>query len=119
MYKGAVLLVLASLTSFFVVPSLAANKGDAKRGAKVFQAMQCAICHTDGGNNLNPERPIKGAEFLKRYPLKDNAALEKAIRAGIPNKGMPDFGKDKLSDTDMIDLVAYIRSLSESAKKGK
>lgn len=109
----------ALLLSFTLVPGFAANKGDLKRGKKVFQDGQCAICHTDGGNNLNPERPLKGAVFIKRYPLNKDIELEKIIRKGITEKGMPSFGKDKLSDQDLKDVVVYIRSLTPAEPKKK
>lgn len=102
--------------SMLAQPSFAA-RADLNKGKKLFQDMQCAICHTDGGNNLNPERPLKGPAFLKRFPADDNKELDKIIRVGIPAKGMPAFGKDKLSDKDLCDLVAYIRSLTPPAKK--
>jgi mono/diheme cytochrome c family protein len=110
--KGAILLAFALLISFALLPSDAGAKGDAKRGKKIFGDLQCSICHADGGNNLNPEAPLKGPGFLKKYPLSDNKALEKLIRTGIPARGMPANGKDKLSDPDLQDLISYIRSLT-------
>lgn len=100
--------------ALFAPVSAAGLKGDVKRGKKVFQDMQCAICHANGGNNLNPERPLIGDPFLKRYPPNNNAPIEKIIREGIKSKGMPDFGKDKMSDQDLADVIAYIRSLTPS-----
>lgn len=119
--KQAFLISLSCILFFCLVLNLpvrsAPAKGDAKRGKRVFDEMGCAICHTDGGNNLNPERPLKGPLFLKRYPPGDDAAIAKVIREGVQKKGMPDFGKDKLGDKDLQDLMAYIRSLSASSKK--
>jgi mono/diheme cytochrome c family protein len=103
----SMVLILGALPSF-----AGSAKGDLKRGKAVFQNMQCAICHTDGGNNLNPERPLKGESFLKRYPANDNNKLEQIIRQGIKDKGMPAFGKDKMSDQDMADVIVYIRSFT-------
>ena len=94
------------------LPSVAGIKGDLKRGKAIFQNMQCAICHTDGGNNLNPERPLKGESFLQRYPASENNKLEQIIRQGIKDKGMPAFGKDKMSDQDMADVIVYVRSFT-------
>ncbi len=108
------LISLLSVASLICPVGAAGLKGDVKRGKKVFQDMQCAICHANGGNNLNPERPLIGDGFLKRYPPTNNAAIEKVIREGIKSKGMPDFGKDKMSDQDLADVIAYIRSLTPS-----
>lgn len=106
------------LLALSVLPGLSSpGKGDSKRGKQIFQDIGCAICHTDGGNNLNPERPLKGPLFLKRYPPGDDSGIAKVIRSGNQKKGMPDFGKDKLGDKDLLDLMAYIRSLSPGKKK--
>lgn len=121
------LIAVAIAQSFMISSESAGIKGDTKRGQKIFQDMQCAICHTNGGNNLNPDRPLIGEVFLKRYPANDNKGLEKIIREGITAKGMPQFGKDKMSDQDLADVVAYIRSLTPNKpakpavapKKGK
>ncbi|MBX9571292.1 MAG: c-type cytochrome [Candidatus Obscuribacterales bacterium] len=86
------------------------NKGDPKRGVKIFSAMTCDICHLHGGNMQNPDRPIKGAAFQKRYP--DDVSLGQLIRKGISDKGMPAFGRDRMSDQDLADVIAYVRSLS-------
>ncbi len=111
------LAVLLSIFLLAALPSFAGSKGDVKRGKRVFADMQCAICHTDGGNNLNPERPLKGPKFLKRIP--DDKTLELTIRQGITTKGMPAFAKDKLSDQDLADVMVYIRSLSPAVPKSK
>ncbi|MBY0357729.1 MAG: dihydrofolate reductase [Candidatus Obscuribacterales bacterium] len=100
-----ILLVLAQY-----VPTIAIPQPNAEKGRKVFQAMQCAICHTDGGNNLNPQKPIKGPAFNKKYP--QDELIAKTVRSGIINRGMPAFNKEKLSDQDLRDLIAYIRTLS-------
>lgn len=109
------LLLVLSLS----LPVFGTTKGDIKKGKQLYESMQCVLCHTDGGNNLNPERPVKGNAFLKRFPATADGdkALIKLIREGVPSKGMPDFGKDKMSDQDMSDLIAYIRSLTPATSK--
>lgn len=103
-----------------LVPCFAGSiKGDAKRGKSLFQNMQCELCHHDGYNNLNPERPLRGPGFLKRFPVNNDQALGKVIREGISSKGMPEYGKDKMSDQDLADIIAFIRSLTPSETKKK
>ncbi len=109
--------ILTIFISLLLAPCFAGNKADVKRGKTLFTDMQCAICHTDGGNNLNPERPLKGPKFLKRLP--DDKSLAQAIRQGVPAKGMPAFGKDKMSDQDLENVMSYVRSLSAPAPKSK
>lgn len=101
---------------FAVQESAAASKGNAATGKKVFMKLNCAICHVNGGNLQNPERPLIGDPFLKRFPLNDDKALAKVIREGITAKGMPASGKDQMSDQDLADVIAYIRSLTPSPK---
>ena len=109
--------MLSISLSFALLPCFAGTKGDAKRGKRIFSDLQCAICHTDGGNNLNPERPLKGAKFVQRLP--DDKTLGATIRQGFPAKGMPANGKDKMSDQDLADVISYIRSLTPTSVKKK
>ena len=129
-YCKLVFALLLITTGFSFPKSLAADpKGDIKRGKKVFMDMQCAICHANGGNLQNPEKPLMGEPFLKRYPLNQDKAIAKVIREGIISAGMPASGKDKMSDQDLADVIAYVRSLTPTksakpaakpvAKKGK
>ncbi len=75
----------------------------------------CAKCHGKDG---------KGQTFMgKRFHIKDytnpkvqkefkDEALVKAIKDGVKSKHMPAFG-GKLNDTQIKDLVAYIRHFAK------
>lgn len=110
---GSLLLGLLVLFTQYT-PVACLPQANPERGRKVFQTMQCAICHTNGGNNLNPEKPLKGSAFTKKYP-KDEL-IAKTIRSGIINRGMPAFNKEKLNDQDLRDLIAYLRTFSAQKK---
>ncbi len=84
-------------------------------GKQLFERLTCAGCHPNGENTLHPYRPLKGPGFLARY--KEDGKIEQVIRTGVPRAGMPSFGKSQLSDKDMKDLIAYIRSFTPSSKK--
>ncbi len=84
--------------------------GNLSRGKEVYQKATCSACHYNGGNAMTPSKPIKGKEFVKRYP--DDRLLEKIVRQGARSSGMPSFGQDIVSDAEMKDLIAYIRSLT-------
>lgn len=107
-FSLAVISLIAALS-----PCYAGLKGNPKNGAKVFSAMTCELCHANGGNMQNPDRPLKGANFQKRFP--DDNSLGQLIRKGIPDKGMPAFGKDRMSDQDLADVISYVRSLTPAA----
>jgi hypothetical protein len=59
---------------------------------------------------MEPTKPLHGAGFLKKYPTDE--AIAKRIREGSPNGIMPAFYKSQLPDKDLIDVIAYIRSLT-------
>jgi mono/diheme cytochrome c family protein len=82
-------------------PVSAASKARA-RGAEVFNTHSCAKCH--GTNGVNGDRAPDLQEVRKRM---NAAAIANQIRNG--GKGMPPFG-DQLSDREVEDLVAYLRT---------
>lgn len=87
--------------------------GNAQLGMKLFRQNNCSMCHPGGENSLNPLKPIKGAGFLKKYP--NDKQLADHIRCGSPGTGMPAFPKSQISDAEMRDIIAYIRSLTPAA----
>lgn len=89
---------------------MSSTKGDAKKGQEIFEGLTCVDCHKGGGNSVHPSRPLKGESFAKRYP--NDEKIEKLIRKGVPGASMPAFGKDIISDDQMKDLIAYLRSLT-------
>ena len=75
----------------------------------------CAECHKGGGNSVRPSKPIKGKEFANKYSI--DSDLVKVIRQGVPDSSMPSFVSDVIDDTQMTDLIAYIRSLTPGGTK--
>lgn len=97
--------------------SLPAHGADVKNGQNVFESNTCVDCHVGGGNSVKPSKPIKGNAFAKKY--KDDAKLEKTIREGIPGTTMLGTSKAAISDSNLKDLVAYIRSLTPGSENNK
>ncbi len=109
-------LVVLACAGLLLMPLFAspANAADAEGGKKVF-ADNCVRCHGDGGKGDGAM-----AEFLARKPgdFTDKARmgqftdedLKKAIVEG--KAPMPGY-KGQLSDQEIDDVVAYIRSLSQ------
>ena len=93
----------------------AVNSDSVAHGKKLFEKLTCAGCHPNGENSLHPYRPLKGPGFMARY--KEDGKIDQLIRSGVPRAGMPSFGKAQVSDKDMKDLIAYIRSLTSISKK--
>lgn len=89
------------------------DKGKAiDKGKMAFVKGTCWTCHSNGGNSLNGDKPLKGARFLKKYP--DDAKLMEFVRKGSALRGMPSFPKEKISDEQLKLIVGYIRSLSKN-----
>jgi mono/diheme cytochrome c family protein len=94
--------------------SAPATSADATRGKQIFHDMQCFTCHESGRNLIVPSRPISGEIFQKRYP--EDKQIADLIRSGVPGTAMPSFSADRLSNLDLTDLIAYVRSFSEKSK---
>lgn len=86
-------------------------------GKKTFEQMQCFSCHVNGGNVIDPAKPIKGANFINKYP--EDAQMAKIIRQGVPGTAMPAYAPDRLSDDRLSGLIAYIRSLTPPEELNK
>lgn len=72
----------------------------AKQGKKLF-ALNCAHCHADDAT---------GDEGPSLYDLtKSDARITKILKEGIKGE-MPKFGS-KFSDTDIQQLIAFLRTL--------
>lgn len=84
-----------------------------ERGREIFQRATCQGCHPGGDNSSDPTKPLKGADFARKYP--DDKSIENRVRSGAPN-GMPSFDKSEITDDEMEDLISYIRSLTPSSK---
>jgi mono/diheme cytochrome c family protein len=95
---------------FSALPAFSApRKADAKAGKQLFEAMNCSMCHPSGGNALNPKKPLRGEEFKKTFSDADIALV---VRKGVPGTAMDAFRKDRLSDEQLSDIIAYIRTLT-------
>ncbi len=96
--------------------------GDPKKGkAKYVENMRCSACHGDTGQGngpaavaLNPKpRNFQDAAYMK---AKSDDHLFKVIKNGGPAVGlsplMAPFGP-QLSDKEIWDIIAYIRTLAK------
>jgi len=79
-------------------------------GKKTFEAMQCFTCHINGGNIINPAKPLKGEKFHQKYP--EDAQIANIIRHGVAGTAMPAYSAERLTDDSMAALIAYVRSLT-------
>jgi cytochrome c oxidase cbb3-type subunit 3 len=80
------------------------------QGQQLFGAMNCAGCHAHGGGGMGPA--LMDAEWRYGGRIDQIAA---SIAQGRPN-GMPAWG-GKLTDQQIWQLAAYVRSLSGQEPK--
>ncbi|HEX2912911.1 MAG TPA: cytochrome b N-terminal domain-containing protein [Chloroflexia bacterium] len=80
----------------------ATGAGDPAAGLKVFQSNGCAACHPNGGRAAGVGPKLAGT-------TRDDAYITGNIRNGRGQ--MPAFSADQVSDQDITNVIAYIRSL--------
>lgn len=96
-----------------------ASAGDPARGEELFNQV-CIACHGEGGQGIEGlGKPFTTSEFL--LTVNDQELLE-FIKTGRP-VGHPDNttgvdmppkgGNPALTDEDILDIIAYIRTLHE------
>jgi cytochrome c oxidase cbb3-type subunit 3 len=86
------------------------SRSDLLRGEKLFQ-VHCALCH--GPQGVGGRGPMLTRAKLSRAP--DDAALLKILEDGIRGTEMP--GAGAMSDREMRQTAAYVRSLGKVALK--
>lgn len=86
------------------------NAWEIAQGQRLFTWMNCTGCHAHGGGAIGP--PLMDAEW--RYGAEPEN-IYASIVEGRPN-GMPAF-RGKLTNHQVWQLVAYVRSLSGHVRK--
>ncbi len=84
-----------------------------ERGRNIFQMSGCLACHAingEGGNiapDLTNVYAEQGEDFIHQSILKPNTAISEGFQANI----MPPNYADRLSEQDLDDIVAYLKSV--------
>jgi cytochrome c oxidase cbb3-type subunit III len=79
-------------------------------GKRLFDAYNCAGCHAQGGGSIGP--PLMDDKWIYGS---NPSNIYSTIIEGRPN-GMPSFS-DKIPDSQMWQIVAYVRSMSGQVTK--
>lgn len=87
------------------------NAYNTSEGQTLFSQMNCSGCHAQGGGNMGP--PLMDDQWL--YGSEPNQIFA-SIAEGRPN-GMPSW-QYRLTNKQIWQLVAYVRSLSGLTPKG-
>ena len=88
-----------------LVISAFAQQGDAKRGEKMFKDYSCYACHGFSGQNGPGKRLV---------PMKMAAVAFTAYVRSPGTNQMPSYSAKVLSDQQLADIWAYIRTLPDS-----
>ena len=81
------------------------NQNAVNIGKALFYSMNCSGCHTNGGGGMGPS--LMDSRWIYGGRLEQ---IRQTIADGRPN-GMPAWGA-RLSDADLWELAAYVRSMS-------
>jgi len=98
----AMMIAMSSVANSLAV---AGEQGDITNGRRVFLADGCFECHGRAGEGGFYNYPVPSLAQV-RYPLEAFKAL---VRLG-PND-MPAYGPAVLSDAELADIYAFLRSL--------
>ena len=94
---------LLLLASFAIFVSAQTPAGDAKHGKELFLSFGCYSCHSFDGH---------GGAGARLVPMPLNQA---AFTAFVRNAGrMPSYGPKVISDAQLTDIYAYIKTLPTS-----
>ncbi|HTW45170.1 MAG TPA: cytochrome c [Acidobacteriaceae bacterium] len=106
MKKALYLAVIGSMAAL-----MAATAASAQTGADVYKS-RCQMCHgADGSGNTPAGKAMKAIPFKSPDLVKKtDAALIAATESG---KGKMPAYKGKLSDAQIKDVIAYIRTLQK------
>ena len=96
---------------------VAVSAGDAGHGQELYESV-CIACHGPGGAGIeNLGKPFVRSAFLAG---KDDAELLAFVKVGRPSSDpenttgvdmLPKGGNPALSDDDILDIIAYLRTL--------
>jgi len=84
-----------------------APAGNAKHGKELFTKYSCYACHGFSGQNGNGARLVP-----MKFP---QAGFIAYVRNPPRPNQMPSFSPKVLTDTDLADIYAYIRTLPDSS----
>jgi cytochrome c553 len=101
-YERTQQILIGGDTSFSGLNTSGAVSGDTAiaRGEALYVSEGCATCHALQGRGGPVAPPIAGTKL---------ATLQQRVRQGPA--GMPSFTADGLTDTQLVDIEAYLRSV--------
>lgn len=102
-WKAAAFIGILSVASGLLL-SQAATAAEDQEGEALFKK-NCAICHVDGGNIINPQKTLHKKD---REANKVKTAADIIKRMRNPGPGMTQFDTKMISDADARKIADYI-----------
>lgn len=93
-----------SLSLVFAATAATAAHAAAPNGKALFEA-NCAVCHKNGGNIINPQKTLSQKD-RENNGVRSASDIMKKMRN--PGPGMTKFDKKTLSDRDAKAIAEYI-----------
>jgi mono/diheme cytochrome c family protein len=93
-----------------VAPPPDVTGGDSARGRSTFN-QSCVVCHGDDGLGTIRGPKVQGSLRLPEYiagRIRMSGSVRSAVYSGLTGGVMPFWAKDRLSDDDVRDLVAFV-----------
>jgi cytochrome c6 len=98
-------MVLVSLAIVLGMDSPAARAADTS-GEELFK-QNCAVCHPDGGNIVNPQKTLHKKDLVANNVKTSGDVVEKMRN---PGPGMLKFDSKTISDGDAKKIAEYVLS---------
>jgi cytochrome c6 len=103
--KRAVIAAVVVLMSLWIASAaLAKRSSEVKLGEAKFK-QNCAVCHRDGGNIINPKKTLHRKD-RRANNIKTAADIMHLMRN--PGPGMTKFSKEAISDAEAKAIAKYV-----------
>lgn len=107
------MVMLATLAGGFPAAALAQASGDAKNGAEVFYVQGCYGCHGYSGYGRKDLNHTDSGMMTNVEVFRAFLRGRGDVAPLLPSTEMPNYPATSVSDVQVNDLYAYIRSMPE------
>lgn len=90
------------------------STGNAQKGKAVFESLGCNKCHGSEGEGVSGTGQSGGVPRIASTSLALPAFIQLVRK---PKNVMPPFGTDKVSDSELTDVYAFLQTLKPAAKQ--
>ena len=102
----------AAIVMEIVSPPEDVSGGDEASGRELLNT-RCVVCHGDDGTGTERAPNIKGIGLQGTYiaaRVRSSGRVGSAVYPGLTGGIMPFWGADRLSDAELVDIIAYLES---------